>query len=248
MAQVQIEERGDIAVLRLTNGVTNAIGPEMIRDLSGAVAQIRENFHGMVLAGGEKFFSMGFDLPNLLTLDRQGMADFFYGFNDACMAIYTLPMPTVFAAAGHAVAGGHILALACDYRLAAEGKTKFGLNEVRLGVPVPYLSDLIQRQIVSDRSARQILYRGDLIPVADAVVMGLVDEVVAKDALEERAVAFVSELVALPAPAFAAIKENRVEAVREQYEKRYVKKNEAFLDLWLSPETQARLAEAAKKF
>jgi Delta3-Delta2-enoyl-CoA isomerase len=248
MEKVRIEEKGDIAVLRLDNGVTNAMGSEMIGDLLEAVAQIRDNFKGMVLAGGEKFFSMGFDLPGLLPLDRTGMSDFFYGFNDACLALYTLPVPTACAVRAHAVAGGHILATTCDFRIAAEGKTKFGLNEIHLGVPVPYLADLIQRQLVPERAATNMLYQGSLFPVNEAKAMGLVDEVAAKEDVEDRAVKMVSELAALPAAAFAAIKENRVESVRRKYEKRFREKNEAFLDLWCTPETQQGLQAAAKKF
>jgi len=248
MAQVQIETRDDIAVLRLTNGPTNAIGPEMVNDLSEAVAQIKENFRGMVLAGGEKFFSMGFDLPSLLPLDRQGMADFFYGFNDVCLDIYSLPLPTVCAATGHAVAGGHVLALTCDFRLAAEGKIKLGLNEAQLGVPVPYLADMIQRQVVGDRPATRILYYGDWITVEDAAAMGLVDEVVAKGSVVDRAVQMVLPLTALSAPSFAAIKENRIEWVRERYKAQYREKNEFFLDCWFSPEIQERLRKAARNF
>ena len=126
MEKVRIEEKGDIAILRLANGVTNAIDPAMVGELQVAAGQIRKNFKGMVLAGGEKFFSMGWHLPTLLALDRQGMADFFYGYHDACLALYTLALPTACAVRGHAVAGGHILALTCDFRLAASAKPNSG--------------------------------------------------------------------------------------------------------------------------
>lgn len=248
MDKITIEEKGDIAILRLTNGVTNAIGPEMIRELLEALSQIQEKFRGMVLAGGEKFFSMGWDLPYLLTLDRPGMAEFFYGFNDVCLALFTLPLPTVCAVRGHAVAGGHILATSCDFRLAAQGKTKFGLNEIHLGVPVPYLADMIQRQILSDPVATKMLVQGNLFSVDEAVAMALVDEVVTVGDVEEQAMAMVSELAALPAAAFACIKENRVESVQRRYERRFVKKNEAFLDCFFSPDIRGRLEEAAEKF
>lgn len=248
MEQIRIEERGEVAILRLDNGVTNAIGMEMVRELLDAVAEIRDRFKGMVLAGGEKFFSMGFDLPSLLPLDREGMADFFYGFNDVCLAIYTLPIPTVCAVRAHAVAGGHILATTCDFRIAAEGKTKFGVNEIHLGVPLPYLADLIQRQLLPERVATKMMYRGNMFLVGEAMAMGLVDEVAAKAEVEDRALAMTAELSVLPPRAFAGIKENRVAPIRRRYEKRSVKKNEAFLDLWFSEKTQEILAEVAKKF
>lgn len=63
MAQVIIEDHGDVALLRLDNGVTNAIGPTMLDDLLEALDEIKEGYRGLVLAGGPKFFSMGLDCP-----------------------------------------------------------------------------------------------------------------------------------------------------------------------------------------
>ena len=107
---------------------------------------------------------------------------------------------------------------------------------------------MMQRQIVSERAATKILYTGELFPVSEAAAMGLVDELTEPEEVEDRAVAMVSGLAALPARAFAAIKENRVESIRERYAQKHVKKNEAFLNLWFSMETQEILTEVAKKF
>ncbi|MBW2252368.1 MAG: enoyl-CoA hydratase/isomerase family protein, partial [Deltaproteobacteria bacterium] len=151
--KVKIEEQEDVALLRLDSKVSNAISSQMIENLSAAINRIKVEFRGMVLAGGEKFFSMGFDLPALLKLDRSGVTGFFYSFNQVVLDIYTLPMPTACAITGHAIAGGTILASSCDYRFLASGRKLMGLNEIKLGVPVPYLSDLMLRQIVGDRAA-----------------------------------------------------------------------------------------------
>jgi len=97
MEKVKIEEHEDVALLRLDNNVSNAISTTMIENLSDAVNLIKGKFRGLVLAGGEKFFSIGFNLPELLKLDRSGMTDFFYGFNKVVLDIFTLPMPTACA-------------------------------------------------------------------------------------------------------------------------------------------------------
>ncbi len=248
MPKVVIEDRDNLAIVRFNNGVTNAISPELVDDLFAALRQVKDEFYGLVLAGGAKFLSIGFDLPELLKLDRAGVRHFFYNFNQAALELFTLPMPTACAIAGHAVAGGNILALTCDYRFAASGKKLIGLNEVKLGVPVPYLADLMLRQIVGDRAATDMIYRGEFMASSEALEIGLVDEVIPEAELEARAVEKVQELTGFPRQAFGDLKDNRVQAVRIMYDENYKSKHEYFLDCWFSQETQELLTEAAKKF
>jgi enoyl-CoA hydratase/carnithine racemase len=245
---VEVENRERVAILRLNNEVTNALNLDVVNDLSSALTQVKTEFQGIVLAGGAKFFSIGFDLPRLLELDRAGMSRFFYEFNTAAFKLLTVPLPTACAMAGHAIAGGNILALTCDYRFAGSGKKLIGLNEVRLGVPAPYLADLMLRQIIGDRAATEILYYGKFMTVSEAEEIGLVDKVVPQEELEDRAVEKIAELAALPRAAFTAVKANRVDAIRVNYEKNHSSKNEDFLDCWFSEPTQALLKEAAQKF
>jgi len=248
MSKVVVEDHDKLAIIRLNNGVTNAIGPALVEDLSAAVKQMEGQFHGVMLAGGEKFLSLGFDLPELLKLDRDGVKRFFYEFNQAAFNLFALPLPTACAIAGHAIAGGTILSLTCDYRFAAEGKKLMGVNEVKLGVPVPYLADMILRQIVGDRAATEMLYRGEFITASEAGQINLVDEVLPQEKVEDRALEKVAELAALPRPAFEAIKANRVEAIRIRFEENYKTKHETFLDCWFTEQSQELLVEAAKKF
>ena len=248
MEKVKIEEHDDVALLRLDNKVSNAISTTMVENLSDAVNRIKTEFRGLVLAGGEKFFSIGFNLPELLKLDRSGMTEYFYSFNKVVLDIFTLPMPTACAITGHAIAGGTILASSCDYRFMASGRKLMGLNEIKLGVPVPYLSDLMLRQIVGDRAATQMIYLGEFIEPDKALSIGMADEVLSQNEVENRALEKITELAALPRQAFTAIKANRVEAIRLAYEKYYKVKNETFLDCWFSQPVQELLSKAAEKF
>ena len=173
MSKVDVEDRGSVAIVRLNNGVINAINTELIDDLSRAIHQVKTDFKGMVLAGGTKFFCIGLDLPVLLKLDRTGMNTFWDKFDQIIADLYTLPMPTACAVAGHAVAGGAIFSLTCDYRFMAAGRKFWGLNEIKIGVPVPYLPDLILRQVVGDRAATEVVYHGEMIEPQDALEIGL---------------------------------------------------------------------------
>jgi len=248
MPTVTVENQGDIAIVRLDNGVTNAINPAMLAELDLALVQARENSTGLLLAGGVKFFSIGFDLPALLKLDRPQFTDFWCSFNQTFIDIYTLPIPTVCAITGHAIAGGAVLSLAPDFRIGASGNKQIGLNEVKLGIPVPYSTDLVLRQLVGDRAATDMIYRGDFITPSEAAKIGLVDEVTDMEAVEQRALEKLQTLAAQPQPAFVAVKQNRTEAIRRQYEKLHTEKDEYFITCWFSEPVQALLAKAAKTF
>ncbi len=248
MDNAVVEEHGDIAVLRLNNGVTNAINGATVHSLSEALDEIENNFRGLVLAGGEKFFSIGFDLPTILLFTRSEMAEFFADFNALSAGLYTCGIPTCCALRGHATAGGCILALACDYRIAASGRKLIGLNEAKLGVPVPFFADLLLRQLVDDRVATDMLYTGEFLSSSEAEQVGLVDLVCDQAEVEQRAIEKVQTLATVSGSAFRAIKSNRVEAVIRQYDLQREAKDGYFLDCWFSDPAQMALKEASAKF
>jgi enoyl-CoA hydratase/carnithine racemase len=248
MAAVTIEAHGPVAVLRLTSGVTNAIGSAVLRDIELLLPEVREAFRGLVLAGNPKFFSIGLDLPELLTLDRDGMADFWHRFEDLALSLYALPIPTAAALAGHANGAGAILSLACDYRFVAEGRKLISLNEVAIGVPVPYLADMLLRQIAGDRAAVGIEYESKLVPPEEARALGLVDAVCKQDEVEAAAIEKVTRLAAAPTRAFELTKGHRVREIPARFEAVRPELDRTFMECWFDSKTQGLLREAAKKF
>ena len=248
MSKVSLETHDAVAVLRLNNGVTNAIGPELVDDLAGALHQIKREFKGLILAGGPKFFSIGFDLPALLQLDRSAMSDFYFRFNQTVLDLYTVPLPSACALAGHAIAGGTILALTADFRFASSGRKLMGLNEVKIGVPVPYLADLMLRQIVGDRAATELNYGGEFVEPEQAQKIGLLDAVYAPEQLDQKAIEKVADLAALPNYGFNLIKANRGEDIQSKFKEKGSVKMDLFLDCWFNPAVRELLKEAAKKF
>ena len=247
MPKLIVANREDIAVLRLNNGAANAIDLEMVDELSAALRTATQEARGVVLAGGDKLFSMGFHLPSLIQLDRAAFGHFYQAFNLLTLDLFSLPLPTCCAVGSHAVAGGCILAIACDWRIAANGK-KLGLNEIKLGVPVPFLTDLILQEIVGSRASLHMAYSGDFLTSEQAFDIGLVDETAAGEAVEERAVEKVMEMADRPGPAFAAIKACRVDPLRQVYLHEQEARNQAFVDCWFSTAAREKLQEAALKF
>jgi enoyl-CoA hydratase/carnithine racemase len=248
MPKITLDAHENIALLRFTNGVTNAISCELVDELSASLPTIVKDARGLVLAGGDKFFSIGLDLPQLLQLPRREMDSFWQRFDQVLLELYTLPIPAAAAINGHAVAGGTILALTADCRFIGDSRNLMGLNEVNIGVPVPYLADLMLRQLIDARAADEMVFGGELIAPEKAKAIGLVSDVVPEESLETRTVETVKTMALKPQHAMRQIMENRTEAVRQRFEHHRDVKRSAMMQCWFQPEVQQMLAEAAKKF
>jgi len=248
MKNITIEPKEKIAILRLTRGVTNAINPALVSECTEALQQIQQQYQGMVLTGGTKFLSIGLDLPALLPFDRTEMIAFWRQFDRMLLKLYSLPMPTACAVSGHATAGGTILAISCDFRYIAPGKRLMGLNEIKIGVPVPYLADLILRQVVGDRVATEMTYTGEFVGPEQAVARGLVDGIFAETDVETKAIEKVAVIAGGVKEAFEFIKQSRVEEVKRLFEQNAESRLDRFLDCWFQPDVQALLHRAADKF
>ncbi len=196
---------GNVAVLRMDDGKANALSDAMIEALSAAVTRAESEAAAIVLTGRPERFSGGFDLrvmmsgpDNARALLRRGSALF--------MQLYATPLPLVVACTGHALAGGALLALTGDLRLAAQGAFKIGLNEVSIGLPVPILAmELARARLRAAELTRATLF-GRIYTPDEAASAGYVDEVVAPDALAARARDEATRLGALSRTAYAASK------------------------------------------
>ncbi len=248
MFEHTMNDQHNVAILTLDNGITNAITPELVNNLSESLSRIKTNAIGLIICGRERFFSIGLDLPYLLDLNRSDMSHFWHQFNGLILDLYSLPIPTVCAISGHAVAGGKILSLTCDYRFATSEVRKIGLNEIKLGVPVPYLADLLLKQIVGERLALHLLYGGDLINLSEAKSIGLVDEIHSKEQLKQAAIEKAGMLGNGGMRAFTHMKCTRAEEILCKYNKNSGAKNKLFLDLWFDKKIQKRLKAASEKF
>ncbi len=251
MDLVSIEYRDKVAVAKLKRGVTNPLNLELVRELADNVRTVRDNLdvNSLVLtSANQKFFSIGFDIPELIQLAEEDFRIFYGSFNRLSLDLYTLAKPTVAAITGHATAGGCILTLCCDYRFIAEGRKLMGVNEVKLGVPVPYPGDCILRHLVDVRHAREILGAGEFYGPEESLQMGVVDQVLPPEEVVSKAIEKARSLGALPQQAFATIKRNRVEPVEKAILAQLADKEQLFMRHWFAVETQERLREAMKKF
>ncbi len=251
MQTVQLKCQDGVGILTLNNGVTNAIGPTMVSDLTGTIGAVANDaaIQGLVLASGnEKFFSIGLALPELVPFSRDEYREFHSAFNRVCLELYTLPKPVVAAISGHAIAGGCVLAMCCDYRYIASGRKLVGLNEVKLGVPVPYVADCVLRDMVGSRHARTLAEGGDFYSPEELQDIGVVDRVLPPEELLPQAVSKARSLGEMPHSAFAVIKQNRVQAVADQIQAHLAEREQRFIDCWFAADTRVRLTEALATF
>ena len=251
MELLVINRQDDVAIVELTRSVTNPLNPELVNLLTETLEELRGDptVRALVLTSSStKFFSIGLDIPELFVLTKRDFTRFFHSFNGLCIDLYTFPKPTVAAIPGHAIAGGCIVALCCDYRFIAEGKKLMGLNEIKLGVPVPYPGDCILRQIVGAQNARNIMESGDFYGPETLLEMGVVDEVHPEEKLLSLSIEKASSLGKHPHPAFGMIKRNRTEGVEAKILGNQEEKERFFVECWYSEEVRCRLKEAMKKF
>jgi enoyl-CoA hydratase/carnithine racemase len=256
MECLESQRIGNVTIIKLDNGPTNPIGPDLVRELSHEIQRLAEdeNSRSIVLSStSSKFFSIGLSLPELVPMSRDEISQFFHSFNQLCIDLYSLQKPTISAIDGHAIAGGCILSLCTDYRFGASidgsGKMKLmGLNEIKLGIPVPFPADRILTSIVGSSTARNMMETGNFYSLESSSSMGLVDELHPQDILLEKAIEKAKEIGASPQPGYRMIKQNRIDPVIESINRHRTDKQQYLIDCWFLPETRVRLKEALEKF
>lgn len=196
---------GTTAVIRMDDGKANALSREMVDALLAALARAEGEASAVVLAGRPERFCAGFDLRTMMSGPANAIALLQHG-GKLLLSLYETPLPLVIACTGHAMAGGSLVVLTGDVRLAAAGAFKIGLNEVSIGLPVPVLAMELARDRLTAAALPQATLGARIYTPEEAVIAGYVDEVVAGDALMARAIAEAGRLGALPRSAYRATK------------------------------------------
>ena len=194
------EDRDEVAVLRIEHGRVGALDVELLNALTEAVAA---SDRAVVITGSGSSFSAGVDLRQILDGGRSYTEELLVALSRTFRAVFDHPRPTVAAVNGHAIAGGCVLALACDLRLMSGGR--IGLTELAVGVPFPTTALEILRHALGSR-AGQVLLGTQIEDGERALALGMVDELTEPDELLPRAVALATELAARPPEAYRMAK------------------------------------------
>jgi enoyl-CoA hydratase/carnithine racemase len=178
MSHVHVDRSAELGIVTLDRGKVNALNVPTVRELSECFGQLEqdESVRGVVLTGAGKFFSFGFDIPEFLGFTKGAFVDYLTSFTDFYTQVFVFPKPVVAAVNGHAVAGGCMIATACDVRVMAVGKGKISLNEITFGASVFAGCVAMLKHWVGGRTAERILYSGAMYDAEEARRLGLVQE------------------------------------------------------------------------
>ena len=241
MSLVTLETRDEIAILTLERPKANAFSPDLVSELSTTLAA-QSKARGIVLASAlPGIFSAGWDLPLLVDCDREAMEGFVGAYCDLVRQIFVTGPPVVAALPGHAIAGGLIAVMAADERIAAQGKGKFGLSEVVLGVSIPQCLMEPFRHVIGARHMERLAATGENVGVEGALEIGLVDRVVPAEELLDRAVERARFLAGLSGAAYAAIKLRSRAAAIARFDQ--ARDHDPFLDFWFSEDARFRVRD-----
>jgi 3,2-trans-enoyl-CoA isomerase len=240
---VLISKSSGIAKLMLSRGKVNALNNEVVDQVRNALSSIEHDpdIKAVILTGQGKFFSFGFDIPEFLSYSKQQFTDYLTNFTGLYTYIFNYPKPVVAALNGHTIAGGCMLALACDHRVMVSGKAKISLNEIGFGSSVFAGSTEMLRFHVGSHNAAKVLYSGAMYSAEEAKEIGMVDTVVEDKALMETALKTASELGEKDLPAFSSIKSLLRRTVAEEMNKHEKDSITEFVDIWYSDSTWEKL-------
>jgi Delta3-Delta2-enoyl-CoA isomerase len=239
---VWIESRDRVTVLHLTHG-PNALDDALLGSLESELEKlVAAGAPPLVLASDHAtIFCPGLDLRQVDGLSRDAMRAFMVRFNRLLRRVVAYPAPTVAALAGHAIAGGCLLALACDRRVMAIWGARLGLSEINLGIPVPAGAVHMLLTLYPARTVEQLVLEGDGFSGERALESGLVERLAEREAVGAEACQLAEHLASRPPRAFAAAKKFLRHGLAATMEARDAAEGELFLDLWFDPVTQDRI-------
>ena len=219
----------------------NALGSNVMQAIVDGV-RTADGRPILVTSTGDAF-SAGLDLKEVATLDRPGMERFLLLLDEVVDTLYGYPAPTVAAVNGHAIAGGCVIALCCDLRIAVNNpRARIGLNEVARGLEFPPKILALARQRIPAHALQRVVLEGGLHDPATALALGLLDEMAADPVARARECL---EVLATHPPAIYAATKRVVRAGTLDLtddQRRYFR--EHLVPSWCSRETKALVRAA----
>ena len=205
---VYLEVADGIGTIRLNRPKVNALNDQVTAELAEAArgAAASEDVRAVIVYGGEKVFAGGADIEVMAETGYAEMALRSGRLQEAMGLVAAIGKPVVAAITGYALGGGLELALAADFRVAGE-RARLGQPEILLGV-IPGAGGT-QRlpRLVGPARAKDIVFSGRMVDSAEALRIGLVDQVVPDAEVYQAAVGMVQRYVNGPALALRAAKQ-----------------------------------------
>jgi len=234
---LDLEERADVTIMRLRHGKVNALDLELLLAITEAMRAV-DRACAVVITGTGQAFSAGVDLQRIVDGGPSYVREFLPALSESFMAIFDHPGPVVAAVNGHAIAGGCVIAAACDVRLMSRGT--IGLAELSVGVPFPPVALEIMRHAAGPAVSRLVL-TAELLDPARAQSIGLVQHVCEADVLLDSATGQARQLARIPADVFAFSKRQLQQPARDRIAARGGDE-EAVAAMWSADRTRDAIA------
>jgi enoyl-CoA hydratase/carnithine racemase len=199
---------GAIAIIRLDRPPMNALNTVVQAEIAAAAAQVSDDpqVRAVIIYGGEKVFAAGADIKEMAGASYAQMAATSRRLQDSFTAVARIGKPVIAAVTGYALGGGLELALCADFRVAGEG-ARAGQPEILLGlIPGAGGTQRLPR-LIGPARAKDIVYTGRFVGAAEALAIGLVDQVVPDDQVYQAALEFAGRFATGPAVALRAAKQ-----------------------------------------
>ena len=245
---VRISDEGGVRVLELTRPPANAIDESLLAALDAALerAEGESSVRALLLTGSGAFFSGGFDLSTPRR-DDEAAGQVVSLYRSAHRRLLGFEKPTVALVNGHAIAGGLVLALACDVRLACDVPARIGLNEVAIGSSFPTAAIEIVRARLSARVAAELTLRAELYALAEGVGLGVVERLIPAAGARAEALATAARLGGFPREVFAHTKRALLADALARIDAVPMSAELAAAELWRTPESRAARARQRER-
>ncbi len=245
MSFVSISKDDSFAIVTLNRGKVNALNEPLIEEINRYFVDLENDrtVKAVIFTGQRKFFSFGFDIPEFLSYSKDAFIRYLTKFTNLYTFMFLYAKPIIAALNGHTIAGGCMLALACDYRIMVSEKAKISLNEISFGSSVFAGVVEMLKFWVGQKNAESILYSGAMYSAEEAIQLGLVDQISSSENLMNDARKVAQDFANKDMAAFRSIKGLLRKPVAEEMARREEDSIREFVDIWYSKETWKKIKE-----
>lgn len=176
-----------VATVKLDRPPVNSFDISFADELTKCLKKIEESKQADALilkSNNPNVFSSGLDLHDLFAKPRSHLELFWRQFQDLWLQLYSTKLPTIAAINGYCLAGGTVIAAACDYRLAVEGDYRIGVTAAKIGVVAPPWFLKMLAQVMGQRNTELALQLGHVFTPREAMAVGLVDRICTLNTLD----------------------------------------------------------------
>ena len=241
-----------VAIIRMNNPPVNVLSSSFIASMNDSMKEItnsRDKVHGVVITSSlSNNFSAGLELNELFNTDRTNLESYWSAFQGFWYSIYSSQLPIVSAINGHCLAGGVVIAVASDYRIAARGNYSIGIPAAKIGVVTPPWVQANIKEVIGHRNTELMLSQAKLFLPEEAFKLNLIDEVCDEDHLLSNACRSLIPFMEVLEEPRVHMKLSLRHQLLENFQSWREKDRDEFVNFVLKPSVQENIKNFIKSF